>query len=371
MSRQELLRSGDRIHHFDLLRGFFILLALYQHYTGYFNHWFVSYFKESGEALSLYYESFVPFIGVRLPMDQCSYIFSLIFIPWVSQIYLTLASFNLAKRTGLDFQQKLPAKLKVFALLFGFFLIENLIVAPDFGQGLSFYPIMAWMIILSMIGVLFRFGGIKMIWLLFALSFLRFPIPFTYADTLSHFLQSWIHPSFEYDARIEYYLSSGCLGFLMGHYYYHHNFGKRFHLPGIILGLVLIALWFAFGDAYTVTRLDIYETEHDLTLSFLGLLYLIGVQLVVMLGFLKLEEMGFVIKCKPVSWVGVHSLLVFCFHRIYFIFIAGPIWSFYTSVIMEREPYNSTIDIWMIMFFYLVGIAIIYKTKILELIARS
>jgi hypothetical protein len=90
-----------------------------------------------------------------------------------------------------------------------------------------------------------------------------------------------------------------------------------------------------------------------------------------MLGFLKLEELGFTIKCKPVSWVGVHSLLVFCFHRIYFVFIAGPIWSFYTSVVMAREPYNSTVDIWMIMLFYLIGIWIVFKTRILELIAKS
>jgi hypothetical protein len=366
------LRSGERIHHFDVLRGFFILLALYQHYVGYLNYWLVYYFRESGDTLEHYYSTFASYVGVRLPMDTVAMTFGQIFIPWVSQIYLTLAAFNLARKNGDDFNRSLSGKLKIYAVIFGFFWLENFSVAISFGHALSFYPIMAWMVILSIIALCFRFFRIWGVVALLLLSFTRFLMPEIHlADQGVSFLQYWIHPDVEYEARLEYFLASGCLGFLLGHFFYHGKNIQRYFKVGFVGSVFLIFPWIIFGTPYHIERLDIFATEHDLAKNVLGTLYILGIQSLVLLGFLYVECRGKIYKVPVVTWVGVSSLLVFGFHRLFFVHIAGPWWAYLRSVWFELPPVNSTIHIWFIMAVYLGLCLVIQRVGLLRLMDRA
>jgi hypothetical protein len=100
-------------------------------------------------------------IGKQIASDNINYWLAIIFTPWVSQIYLTMSAFNLARKDQLSFSEGMTAKFKAFGLIFLYFVFENFIVAPNFGQALSFYPIMLWMVVLTLLSVIYRFLGIK------------------------------------------------------------------------------------------------------------------------------------------------------------------------------------------------------------------
>lgn len=372
LDKLQTLRAGARITHFDLLRGFFVLLALYQHYGGYFNYWMVYYFRESAETIALYYSSFADYQGVRLPMDTISHHFATFFIPWVSQVYLTLAAFNLARYKGDDFNKRFPMKLKIYGVLFIFFFLENFTVAINLGNALSFYPIMAWMVILSAIAVVFRYLGPIGVALLGLLTFTRFLMPEVYlSDQFASFAQYWVHPDFEYEARLEYYSASGCMGFLLGYCFYHRPDIRLIFKLSFVLGVLLMIPWIIWGEPYIVQRLDVYAGEHDLAKDFLGTLYILGTQMLFLMSFLWLEARGVFIKIPLISWVGFYSLFVFGFHRIFFIHIAGPLWAYVLGVWLELPPRNSTLDIWIIIFCYLALCWATLKIRFLRMMDRD
>ncbi|MFA6237377.1 MAG: hypothetical protein WC635_08640 [Bacteriovorax sp.] len=266
-------------------------------------------------------------IGQTIATDRFNHILGLIFTPWVSQVYLTLASFNLAKKSQLIFKEKLWQKLKVFGLIYLFFLMENFIVAPNMGQAISFYPIMLWMVIMSILAVVYSYTGIKGILAVTLLSLLRWTLPI---DIISNLVQSFvvynIHPGFEYDARIEYFFTSGCLGFLMGYAHYHlpHLKTKK-DIYFILTGLVFVAFYVAYGDTFIIDPANAFAHEHDLAQNFSGTLYILGIQAIVISSFLWLERKSIRLKVPVFNWVGMNSILVFSFHRIFFVRILAPI----------------------------------------------
>lgn len=317
--------SSQRIVNLDFLRGFFIILALEQHFTYYINMWYVEYFGDA-IALKTTYNVHLPMIGQQVPTDIFNYFMAVVFTPWVSQIYLTMATFNLAKRSPADFAANLPAKLKIFGLIFVYFVAENLIVAPNFGQGISFYPIMLWMVIMALISCIYAYAGISGVLGLALLSCLRFVVPL---DVVSDFFQAYViqnfHPDFEYDARPEYFILSGCLGFFMGHVHYHKKtYAYKKDSMFAALGMFLVGLYIFFGDTFTVDVRDVLSTEHDFAKTFTGTAYVIGVQAMVMSGFLWLERKKIQLNVPIISWVGRHSLMIFGLHRILFIRIIAP-----------------------------------------------
>lgn len=320
----DLLKT--RIVNLDFLRGLFIILALDQHFTYYINMWYVEYFRDA-IALTSTYKIHFPMIGHQIATDRFNHILGLIFTPWVSQVYLTLASFNLAKKSQSIFRDELASKLKVFGLVYIFFLMENFIVAPNLGQAISFYPIMLWMVVMGILAITYSFAGIAGILVLTVISFLRWIIPI---DLLSDLFQSIVvnnvHPGFEYDARIEYFFTSGCLGFLMGYVHYHRPAVK--HLKDIyfmLMGAVLVAFYMAYGEAFVIDPADAFAHEHDLAQSFSGSLYILGIQAIVISAFLWLEKKSIRFNLPVFNWVGMNSILVFAFHRIFFVRILAPI----------------------------------------------
>lgn len=318
--------SGKRIVNLDFLRGFFIILALDQHFTYYINMWYVEYFRDA-IALTTTYKVHFPMIGQQVPTDSANLLLDWIFTPWVSQVYLTLAAFNLGKYAQNTLKDKLPSKLKLYFLIFIFFVMENFIVAPNFGQAISFYPIMLWMFVLSILAAAYSFIGIWGVIVLTVLSFFRFLLPVEMlSDLFQEVIKYNVHPGFEYDARFEYFFASGCLGFLMGYVHYHKQNLK--HLKDIyfgLAGLVCIAFYVAWGDPYIQDAANVFLHEHDLSRTFSGTLYILGVQALLISTFLFLEQKGIRFKVPVINWVGLHSIFIFAFHRVFFVRMLAPL----------------------------------------------
>lgn len=353
--------SKTRIVNLDFLRGLFIILALDQHFTYYINMWYVDYFRDA-IALTSTYKIHFPMIGHQIATDRFNHILGFIFTPWVSQIYLTLASFNLAKKAQVIFREELSSKLRVFALIFIFFLMENFIVAPNAGQAISFYPIMLWMVVMSILAIVYSLLGIRGILVLTALSFFRWILPM---EMISNLFQSIIvynvHPGFEYDARIEYFFTSGCLGFIMGYVHYHKVNVK--HLKDyffIIMGLVFVTFYWAYGDPFVINPADAFMHEHDLAQTFSGSLYILGIQAIVISSFLWLEKKSIRLNIPVINWVGMNSIFVFAFHRIFFVRILAPL-SVMLGSLIGRTLGASTIE----MYTYIgITIAVCYFIKV-------
>ncbi|MBY0413530.1 MAG: hypothetical protein K2Q18_05165 [Bdellovibrionales bacterium] len=278
-------------------------------------------------ALTSTYAVHFPMIGKSISSDFYNHLLAIIFTPWVSQIYLTMAAFNLARKNQSDFSEGLTNKLKIFGLILIYFVFENFLVAPNFGQAISFYPIMLWMIILGSISFVYKFLGIRGVIVFTLLAMLRFIVPVEYlSDFFEEVVQNSIHPGFEYDARIEYFILSGCLGFLMGHVHYHKNsYKNRKDFLFMGMGILFVLIYVLIGDPFTVPYDDVFRTEHDLARTFSGTAYIIGVQAILISFFLWLESKNIKIRIPLINWIGIYSLLIFALHRIFFVKLIMPV----------------------------------------------
>ncbi len=318
--------ARPRIVNLDFLRGFFIILALDQHFSYYINVWYVDYFHDAMAITNTYSVHFA-MIGKRIATNELNQWLAWAFTPWVSQVYLTLAAFNLARKDQESFSEEMPGKFKIYGLILIYFMVENFIVAPNTGQALSFYPIMLWMLVLTLVSVIYKFFGIRGVLVCLALSMLRFVIPIELlSDFFEELVQNKIHPGFEYDARFEYFIISGLFGFIMGYVHYHmphYRHNKDFLFGG--LGLLLVLMWVIIGDSFHIIPDDVFITEHDLARTFTGTAFITGMQAMVFSAFLWLEKKNIKFNIALINWVGAYSLLIFALHRILFVKIIGPL----------------------------------------------
>jgi hypothetical protein len=351
-----------RLVNLDFLRGLFIILALDQHFTYYINMWYVDYFRDT-MALTSSYAVHFPMIGKQVPSDFFNHLLAIVFTPWVSQIYLTMAAFNLAKKDQMTFGLEMQGKFKVFGYIFLYFILENFIVAPNTGQGISFYPIMLWMVILGFISVIYKYIGIRGVLVFTLLAMLRFVVPVEYiSDFFEELIQNKIHQGFEYDARFEYFILSGCLGFIMGYVHYHLPFYKHkkdFLFAG--MGVLLVLIYVLVGDTFTVPLDDFFSTEHDLAKTFSGTAYIIGIQAILISAFLWLERKNIKFSVPLINWVGGYSLMIFALHRILFVKLIAPI-SIMIGSITGRTLGASIIEIYIYIFITL-GICYFIKAS--------
>lgn len=363
--------TGHRIVNLDFLRGLFIFLALQQHFTYYINMWYVDFFRDT-MALTGTYAVHFPMIGKQIASDTVNYWFAMIFTPWVSQIYLTMAAFNLAKKDQQSFSDTLGNKFKIFGLIFLYFVFENFIVAPNFGQAISFYPIMLWMVVLGLLSIAYKYLGIRGIVLISFLSLLRFVIP---VEMLSDFFESviknTIHPGYEYDARLEYFIFSGCLGFIMGYVHYHqpiykHNKDMFF----AAMGLVLVLIYVAIGDPFVMYRDDFFRTEHDLARTFSGTAYILGIQAIVISAFLWLEKNKIRMNIPLFNWIGAYSLFIFGLHRIFFVKLIAP-FSVMLGSLSGRVLSASTVEIYIYIFITLALCYFVQVSPITDIVLQK
>lgn len=371
MNKRSNNKVNERLVNLDFLRGFFIILALNQHFAYYLNMWYVEYFRDS-VALSTTYSSHFGMIGKNLSIDAVSFWLAKVFTPWVSQVYLTMAAFNLGKYSQDELKNTLGNKVKIYVLIFFFFVAENLIVAPNLGQGISFYPIMLWMVVLTALSLAYGYLGIGGVVSIAFISMFRFVIPTELiSDFFESAIQTNIHPGFEYDAKFEYFILSGCLGFLIGHIYYFKNKYTSLNYKQFIpLGLLLSLPYLIWGVPFHVNPNDVFSTEHDLSRTMSGTFFIIGIQAIIIPFFLWLESVNVKFKLGIINWIGINSILIFAFHRILFVKIIAPISTLIHS--MMNEPLSaSTIMIYLYISITLLICYIIQRSPVLNVILKK
>lgn len=352
---------STRIVNLDFLRGFFILLALQQHFTYYINMWYVDYFRDTMALTSTYAVHF-PMIGKQIASDTLNYWFAMVFTPWVSQIYLTMSAFNLARKDQGTFSESIFSRFKIFGLIFLYFVFENFIVAPNFGQAISFYPIMLWMVVLGLLSVVYKFLGIRGVLALTFVALLRFIIPVELiSDFFEEMIKTKIHPGYEYDARFEYFILSGCLGFIMGYIHYHMvSYKHKKDVMFMALGAALVLIYLAIGEPFTMYRDDFFRTEHDLARTFSGTAYILGIQAIIISAFLWLERKKIILNVPILNWMGIYSLMIFALHRIFFVKIIAPTSVMFGSL-FGRVLTASTLEVYI---YIAITLALCYFVRI-------
>lgn len=358
---------------FDFLRGAFIWQALWEHYGCMLNIWYMWYFKESNALSMGLYSSHQTMIGQFNHPDAVSMWAGHTFIPWVTEIYLTMAAFNLAKRSQEEFSKTWLNKIWIFFLLFCFFIGEKFIVATSFGEALSLSPLLTWMIVLSIISVLYRFMGLTGVIFLFVIFMAQWWIPFP-TDSLETFLQVNVHPMINLDAGIQHFASSGALGFMMGYLYYQKPdlLGKFQWWYLIALGAVLGFVGNHFAPPFDFPFTDLYRDEHLKTTTFPGTVEVLGIQIVVIVLAL-LAHMKNIRVPKVFNflvWIGVNSLAIFAFHKIFFLQMWMPVMTWITADMHTTLP-NTTWFIWSAIIVHLGFSYWLIKSRILRIIMRD
>lgn len=317
------MEAPQRIRCLDFLRGFFVFLALWQHFAFYINYWYLDY-HGGWSFWGVAFEPHVAMVGNQIAVDHVSWWAAWFFTPWVSQVYLFLAAFNLAKRDQHEVRKNITGKLMVFLALFGLFTIENMVVAPNIGEAISLYPLQTWMLILGSVIGAYAWLGERGVWLLFILGIVRLALPLEYLyEPIEQYFRNNLHENFEIDARPDYFLASGALGFLLGCSWWRD--GSKDLLKWLVIGVAAWLVWLIFGESFTVKHDDVFATEHDLARTFFGSIGIHGIELMVVSAALLIKTRWFDLHLPIINWIGKYSLLVFFLHRIIFLKVLMPI----------------------------------------------
>lgn len=258
---------------------------------------------------------------------------SALLVPWVSQIYLALAGFNLAIKNQQQIRAGLIKKLMLFGSIILILCIEGLIVAPNFGEAISFYPVMLWMILLALFAIVYAFAGIRGMLALTLISLFISQLGVPKAiNNLEIAIRTLIHPDFELDARVELFMASGCFGFLYG-WVWHHKPEKQDLINYVVIATSIIALivYVIFGDAISINLANIYAEEHSLAEGVLGRIGIWSMEFLVISSVLILHRRGIQLNWPPINWIGMYSLTVFIFHKSIFVFLWGPLMTLITA----------------------------------------
>ena len=299
------------------MRGTYIFLACLQHFAYYLNQF-------------------------GLPASKSGLAVYEILTPSGEQLFLSLAAFNLAKRSKEDFKGVYPLKLKNFAIVFLlFFLVSFLssVEIDDLGQSLSWKAMQSWMLILALLATLFRFFGPKAILALFVAQMLFWTLPIErYSDSLQMFIAEglWLE-TFRYEARIELFIGSGCLGFLIGHLHYHGPGDRQImgicskELFLIATGLCLLCIFLVSDIGWEVDPKAIWEGEYEVPRHFAGIMGIWGIN-AALIGCALLAEKILLkrailrqLKIPLIHFCGRYSLFAFAAHEVIFIRVVLPL----------------------------------------------
>ena len=353
--------QGDRVFGLDFLRGLFVVMAVFEHYCGYFNFWYVDFFHREMPFWDTIYASHRDMAGVALPIDHLSATLFVYFIPWVSQIYLALAAFNLSRRPQAEFASDLNKKLMVFGGAYIALLVESFITAPSFGEAISFYPVMLWMLLLALFSMIYARFGIMGMLLFTPLAVMS---AFGTDESLFTMIQSWgqsnIHDDFEIDSYFNQFMLSGCLGFIYG-WFWHHNQKIKdvINYRVFIVSACALAAYLIWGDSPSIDVHDVYANEHEMSTSMINYLGVLGMEFLVMSLVLILHQTNISLKWKPINWIGVYSLPIFLLHKVIFVHFWGPLLLIITAWANSQLFQN----FWLVASLTLLTIAAIYGVE--------
>jgi hypothetical protein len=327
-SKNDLKSKTERIAALDVFRGVAVILAILNHYGYLLTNWYAGFVKVhhfNDPSYASHHEAYGQ--GRLLVLDDFSQTLNENLGPWVNHLYLFLAGFNIAMRDREGVRAVLGSRLKVFLALFVFFTLETAITSQSVGESFSIYPLHMWMIVLSLLNVVYVYWGGRGAAVLFGCMFLRFVLPVSLvSDGLEDWMQQHFQRNWEYDARLEYFAGTGALGLLFGALYRGRwTVSQKFRFVTIGCSFAFIVLFLLFGALPQFDRENYYAIEHFWIRTISGSLFIYSC-CVFFTGLFLLLDKHLNLKNVPVlTWVGCHSLFVFAFHRILFVHVLMPL----------------------------------------------
>lgn len=268
------------------------------------------------------------FIGKSLAVDQLYLNVAIIFIPWLTHLFIALSGFNIARQKPQARKKSLGLKVRYYLLFFFLFLAEQFVVAPNFGHGLALYPITVWFIILPIIYTIYSLGGVKGTLLAYlgilAIQFLNS------LDIINMYfvrdMLALIHPWALNSSDPMSYLGNGLFGILIGHIIFHSHYFSMWRYK-IALFLSIASIGFLVGciklfqlDPTLVVRHD--ELLHNDSIGIFFLYAIVGFVLI-MISYSSSNKSPKIFEIF--KWVSLNSLGIFLFHRIFFVHLLAPI----------------------------------------------
>lgn len=306
---------SSRIHAFDAVRGACIFLMMMQFF------------------------SYVLATAFRAPMSDALVLFSWLFTPLSSHLYLALATFNLARRDRTALAEVYPRKMLLFFAVFVGMAAESIALALPV---VEFNAIMCWMVVLALIATAYRFGGLPWVMVLVAPQLISWGVPFDgWFDAMEKGLGKATQIPIRLDVRPHWFLGSGVLGFVMGRM---HAEGVKLGRGAVLTGLAAWVVWLVFGEPHQIDRLEYYATQYDVVRSPLGALSVWGTQAAVLAGAAMVVRAGYDRAVPFLDWLGRRSLLVYATHKVVFVQVFLPV-----LIVLGRAMYwRPTPALWLV-----------------------
>ena len=303
---------SKRFHSMDCLKGIFIFFAMFEHYTYYFNVWDQFYTTHPNEN------------AIAMPMSWGLYFMGYTLIPWVSHSFLFIACFNI----GRNFKSSGIPKTNMWPIYFLVATIEGLLISDDWrdilSDAFSLQPLQTWVIVFVMIALVARSFGVKGI-VVFLAGYLVLLKPFLVpmGDHIDAYFASF--PAikyFEYNPRIEYFLGTACVAFLLGDYLSTVN--RQRLVVAIAVGCGIIIPWAFVGSVSQMDWNNSLTYEYAFSRSVVDLMFIWGINIAVLCTALLLESYNLFPKSKILGWCGQSVLIIYLVHRLFFIHVYGP-----------------------------------------------
>ncbi|MCB0358559.1 MAG: hypothetical protein KDD44_02960 [Bdellovibrionales bacterium] len=295
--------GAPRIDSLDFLRGLYLFLAGMQHFAGYLN-------------------------TAGLQLDWGASMLFWLLTPSGDQVFLALAAFNLAKRSRDDFRSVYLPKVSVYASLFVFFFFEGFFRSFDLGGALTWSALLTWMVILILIASLYRFTGVRGVVALFVLQCGFWLLPFSeWNAALTVYVRRTLFlPSFFYDAALDLFVGSGCVGFLLGYWYAHcRRPGAKWLFAPFALGLLMQIPFAIAGTFWELSPTWVWLGEYYVAEQFTGIVSIWGIELALIAFALGMGDIGWPLRAPIINWAGRYSLLIFAFHQTFFVRVLLPV----------------------------------------------
>ncbi|MBD63780.1 MAG: hypothetical protein CME62_01120 [Halobacteriovoraceae bacterium] len=310
-----------RLETFDFLRGIFIFFAFLQHYSFYMNHIWVGYYDR------FYFGKLAGNIQAGLgplPIDNILTWMVVFIVPWTIQVYLALATFNLGLNSHKLSKEKLASYNRKYLALFLYFTLEKFIIGRNIGEILSPNPLQIWMIALALLANGYFYFGVRVTSLFFVIAgTAQFYTPLnSWTRSFEEVLHN-IHPEFSLEIRPDIFFLGALAGFLIGKY--HHKIKDEFILLITVLSLFAIIGVNQFTPPFPYDVNNVFFDEYAWCYNIFGLASIVLTIILIISASLFLERKNFGVKLPGINQVGVHSLILFVFHRIFFIYLYLPV----------------------------------------------
>jgi hypothetical protein len=321
----------------DGLRGFIVALACLEHFGASLNVWYLNHFDASRifnfwqnpQEVPLY--SFHSrFLGHRLPVDGLMESICLILVPWITHLFIALSGYNLGRKSRETLRESFRPRLSRYLILFLLFLGENLIVTPDFGSGLAWFPVTVWFLVLALVLSLDVFLGVRATSLLFV-GVVGFNLFSAYRsieiETIGPILEK-IHPWAQGSTEPLHYLPDALLGLLFGRWAVgqeRREFESKFILLLVSGCMVASASLIFCKSMFKLDPSQLFATDELLYTLPSGQVFIYAMIVSTLALIHRFKEKQVPNALGLLSSISVHSLGIFLVHRIVFIKIIAPL----------------------------------------------